>query len=355
MNRVPIAVEIDPVQCSVIQERIINFVNVILNPSLFVFNEDNSWPSVDEPLGTWFNVGVTNMIKHDAGETGAVTLMRGFPLGPWRTAHDINFTEADKVDCNLGEIQFNPPVRQERAVRGAYEGPRFSFFAQTDMQKEFEQGILPVPVSSYFFVHMYNKCTNVNSCNTQTAAKSVARPVLSFPPSPEVLLPSTSPHSDDPPVVAAGLKRTASTLVAAPSIRLSDGLAKQRALVDALKKTSEGSGLVGMALHEACSATTFAEATLKSMVEGGVGQVGSEEGDAAKRLKPTVIEPATGVKVNRTQNTGGFAGLEQLLGIDSDVALADGKKPSKKGSKDSADEGVEGDEGAEGEGQGGDE
>jgi hypothetical protein len=150
MNRVPIAVEIDPVQCGVIQERIINFVNVILNPSLFVFNEDNSWPSLDEPLGTWFNVAVTNMIKHNAGDDGAVSLMRGFPLGPWRTAHDISFTDVQTVDCNLGEVEFVAPVTRERAVRGAYEGPRFSFFAQTDMQKEFEEGILPVPVSFYF-------------------------------------------------------------------------------------------------------------------------------------------------------------------------------------------------------------
>jgi hypothetical protein len=154
MNRVPIAVENNASQCHVIQERITNFINVILNPSLFVFNEDNSWPGIDEPLGTWFNVAVSNLAKKADGEPGAVTVLRGFPLGPWRVAHDIKFTDVEMEACSLGEVDYEGAVMPARIVRQSYEGPRFAFFAQTDLQKELEEGHVPQLVSHYFYVTM---------------------------------------------------------------------------------------------------------------------------------------------------------------------------------------------------------
>jgi hypothetical protein len=182
----------------------------------------------------------------------------------------------------------------------------------------------------------------------------VVKPVLTLPVLPQVLVSDTSPHADDPSIVAS-LKRPASTLVAAQSLTLSEALEKQRELVAALKKTSETGGLTGMALHEAVLATVFAELTLRQMGDGEVTEIVRDEIPPAKKVKETVVEPVGGVKVTRTQNTGGFAGLEEALGINSNVALADGKQTSKKGQKGSDDDEAKGEEGMEEEDKGADE
>jgi hypothetical protein len=153
MNRVPIAVETDPAQCQVIQERVTNFINVILNPNIFVFNEDNSWPAIDEPLGNWYNVSVARTAEVGEGETATVTNYKGFPLGPWRIAHDINFTTEELEDCNVGEVDTPGLLLPRLVARSSYEGPRFAFYANTDIQREFEEGLTLAKVRFYFYVY----------------------------------------------------------------------------------------------------------------------------------------------------------------------------------------------------------
>jgi hypothetical protein len=153
MNRVPIAVETDPVQCQVIQERVTNLINVILNPNIFVFNDDNSWPAIDEPLGNWYNVSVARNTELADGDTATVTNYKGFPLGPWRIAHDINFTAEEMEDCNTGEVDTPGLLLPRLVARSMYEGPRFAFFANTDIQREFEEGLILTKVCFYLYVH----------------------------------------------------------------------------------------------------------------------------------------------------------------------------------------------------------
>jgi hypothetical protein len=125
-------------------------------------------------------------------------------------------------------------------------------------------------------------------------------------------------------------KRASSVLVSSPSIKQSEAVAKQKALVTQLKIDMVQVGLTDDQTHAARSAVAFAEQELYNMTGEVAEVVVVPEEPKPKKQKTGKEVSKEGTGVLRCGNTGSFSALEDAMGINSNEALDDGKKLSKK-------------------------
>jgi hypothetical protein len=144
---------------------------------------------------------------------------------------------------------------------------------------------------------------------------------------PEASPPLLPPAPSTPP----GSKRPSSVLVSSPSLKQSEAVFKQKALVSQLKIASIKMGLTADEALARKSELVFAERELYNLTNGEYVLEGEEESKKGAKKQKVVKEGGKeGAEVTRCGNTGSLSALELALGINSNEALDDGKKLSKK-------------------------
>jgi hypothetical protein len=143
-------------------------------------------------------------------------------------------------------------------------------------------------------------------------------------------LPAASPPTGSPSDTSGSLKRGSGVLLPSPTMTQEEAIAAHEALVVSLSAAAGVLTLTSEEQHEANSAMVFAEHELANLKAGTGNFLPSVEEPAQKKSKSTKVGKKTDVEVQRAQNKGGFTALEDMIGVNSNAPLADGKKLSKK-------------------------